>query len=45
MAKYENEPARGSLIKVLNQAIREMEKAEFALRAAHMIESGRWPKD
>lgn len=43
MAKYADQPARGSLLKVLNQAIQDMEKAEFALRSARMIETGRYP--
>ena len=44
MAKYIDEPARGSLVQVLKQAIKDMEKAEFALKTAVMVESGQWPK-
>lgn len=40
---YENQPGRGSLIKVLKDAIQRMERAETDLRAARMIETGSWP--
>lgn len=43
MAEYVDTPARTSLVKVLRDTIRRMEQVERGLRAAAMIELGRYP--